>query len=179
MTGVRATATGAREEMIERRQAGETLRSIAADYGVSYEWVRQICAGVRLTVTCRRCGETFSPARSPREAVPVCPTCRARHCVVCGKGFSRKQWTEDDGEAHKSCRKESRGSKGGTTYRAEEPGIYRRIYKETGIVLDGYFVAREGGSGFRRVATLHEARDLRKGAGYMRLSRLARRERSE
>ena len=146
-------------EMYRRRRAGQDLRSLGERYGLSGEWVRVLCerAGVFPAGTCRRCGERFE--RASATELPVCPACRSRHCVVCGGPFTRNQWAYDDSDTHKACRRESRGSKGGATYRSVETGVYRRMYKTTGVLLDGYYV--NDGLRLVRHPTLHAAREAR------------------
>lgn len=153
-------------EMVERRKSGESYASIGRDFGVSGEWVRRVCAkeDVSYEIACRRCGDTFEAATA--GAAPVCPSCRGRHCIVCGEPFSRDQWRSDDGEAHASCRRGLvvRGASGGTTFRSVETGIYRRIYKTTGITLDGYYVGVGNPRRLVRCRTLREARLAQKAA---------------
>jgi hypothetical protein len=79
--------------------------------------------------------------------------------VTCGKSFSRAQFGQDDSDSHRSCRREIRGAKGGTTYRAVEKGVYQRRYLETGVVLDGFFVVV--GHTYARFSSLTGARKER------------------
>lgn len=151
-----------RDEMLTRRAAGQSMRQIADDYGVSHEWVRIVCdrAGVVPVVACRRCGETFE--QRAVQSAALCPACRDRRCTICGEGFTRDQLLADDGEAHRSCRRENRGAMGGTTYRAVEPGIYQRIYKSTGLPLDGFTVYDYANRKYHRYPNITQARKARK-----------------
>lgn len=151
-----------RDEMLTRRAAGQSMRQIAADYGVSHEWVRIVCEreGVVPIVACRRCGDTFE--QRAIQSAHLCPACRERRCTVCGEPFTRDQLLADDGDAHRSCRRVIRGAMGGTTYRSVETGIYQRIYKTTGTPLKGFTVYDHATRTYHRYPNITQARRGRK-----------------